>query len=228
MPQGFVRCEKIMRKLHKKMTSDNKRLERLQRLLAKLDSGVDVQSRDLKNALTSAEWKRLDSWWSDEKENRNVSPPADLAEYIRRKKKVALANARSQRYTSRDRLKVQASISKRLAEAADAANEGLLEYLQDQLSADPSLIAWLAAEEPYGTVWESIDRGALPLVITSRTARTKRSGPSGRRTKRDLKRIAVQEAIDAIQEPQEDQQSFTSIKPRDKKKNKKDFSSFKF
>jgi hypothetical protein len=213
--------------MHEKMTTEGKRLERLQRLLAKLDSGVDVQSRDLKNALTSAEWTRLVSWWNDEKENRNVSPPADLAEYIKRKKKVALANARSQRYSFRDRLKLQASISRRLAEEVDSATDKLLEYLKDRLSADPSLIAWLTPQEPFGTVWESIDRGALPLVSTSRTARTKRSGPSGRRTKRDLKRLAVQQAINSIQEPEEDQQSFTSIKPRDKK-NKKDFSSFKF
>jgi hypothetical protein len=224
LQQAALKCKKIV---HKKMTTENKRLERLRRLLAKLDSGVDVQSRDLKNALTSAEWTNLGSWWTDEKENRNVSPPADLAEYIKRKKKVALANARSQRYSSHDRRKLQPSISRRLAEEVDSATDKLLEYLKDRLTADPALIAWLTPEEPFGTVWESIDRGVLPLVSTSRTAGTKRSGPTERRTKRDLKRLAIEQAIDSIQKPEEDLLSTVAVKIKGAKK-KKDFSSFKF
>lgn len=177
----------------------DKRLQKLQKLLARLGNGEDVQRRDLKSALTDSEWEEFNSWWTDEKDNRNLTPPKELARYIKLRKSVALASARYTRYAGRPRSKTTATVSKKLAESADNEQDKLLEYLREQVAYNPSLMMWLVAVEPYRSVEETLEAGVLPQVCTSRTVSSDKRAPMGKRSKRDLKIQILEQAIATIE-----------------------------
>lgn len=200
-----------------------KRLPRLKELLSRLNNGIDVQRRDLKSVLTDSEWEEFNSWWSDEKDNRKAVPPKELVLYVKRKKAVALAHARYERYATRTRTKTNPGMSRRMYESADNAQDKLLEYLREQLSYDPTLMMWLVPVEPYGSVQDMLAANALPQVCTSRTVASDKRSPMGTRSKRDLKVQILEQAISSI----EDKDVGVQVLLPAKTVRKRDFSGFK-
>lgn len=203
----------------------NDRLPRLQKLLSRLKNGNDVQRRDLQSALTDSEWEEFNSWWTEEKDNRNLTPPKELARYIKLRKSVALASARYTRYAGRPRSKTSTAISKKLAESADNEQDKLLDSLREQISYQPSLMMWLVPVEPYGSVEETMAAGVLPQVCTSRTVASEKRSPMGKRSKRDLKVQILEQAIATIEGRHAPEQVI--VIPAVKTSKKKDFSGFK-
>ena len=147
----------------------DKRLPRLKELLLRLKKGNDVQRRDLQSALSNSEWNEFNLWWTDEKENRNLTPPKELVHYREQKRLVDLAFARYERYAARPVTKRKSVISNRLEQDAQHIEERALEYISEQLSVNLSLMPWLIPVEPFGTVEDSLSANLLPTVCTSRT-----------------------------------------------------------
>jgi hypothetical protein len=201
------------------------RLDRLKLLLDRLRSGQDIQSRDMKNVLTDAQWEAFNEAWDDEKSNRTDKPPKALQEYIRRKKQVALANARYIKYVGRQKTQRKTVTSKKLGNEADNSLSELIEYLKEMLSADQSLIMWLVHSEPYKSVQEMFDAGEAPTVCTSRTNSGGGKSYKGKISKRELKMKIIEDAIADFEMPS------TEIKIEDvvkkDKVQKRNFSGFK-
>ena len=201
----------------------SRRLNRLQKLLLRLKKGIDVQSRDLRSVLTEAEWSEFNSWWTDEKGNRNLTPPKELIRYREQKKLVDLAYARYRKYFALPITKRNTVISNRLDQDAQLIAERVLEYIREQLSVNPSLMIWLVAVEPFGTVEDSLSANVLPMVCTSRTVTSEKRVPMGKQSKRDLKVQILEQAITLI----EDKDSPSEVVVATEKKRKRDFSGFK-
>lgn len=199
------------------------RLPRLKDLLLRLKNGVDVQSRDLRSVLTETEWNEFNSWWAAEKGNRNLTPPKELIRYLEQKKLVDLAYARYEKYASRPVTKRNSIISNRLEQDAQHMAERVLEFIQEQLSVNPSLMIWLVAVEPFGTVEDSLSANLLPMVCTSRTVASEKRAPMGKLSKRDLKIQILEQAIACI----EDKDTPSQVVVETVKKGKRDFSGFK-
>ena len=210
----------------KNLLQMNNRLPRLQELIARLNTGIDVQRRDLKSILTDSDWEEFNSWWADEKDNRNLTPPKELVHYIKWKKKVALAYGRYEKYASLPASKRKSYISIRMEQAAEHMQEKLLEYLNEQLTRDTSLMIWLLPIEPFQTVEDTLRANIPPQVCTSRTVASDKRSPLGKFGKRDLKIRILEQAISSIEDiyahPQQLIPSALRIK------SKKDFKNFKF
>jgi len=200
-----------------------KRLPRLQKLLLRLKKGVDVQSRDLQSALTDAEWDEFNSWWAAEKGNRNLTPPKELIRYLEQKKLVDLAFARYYKNAGRPVTKRNSLTSNKTEQDAEHIAERVLEYIREQLSVNPSLMIWLIAVEPFGTVEDSLSANVLPMVCTSRTVTSEKRVPMGKLSKRALKVQILEKAIACL----EDKDTLEQVVVTRDKKRKLDFSGFK-
>jgi hypothetical protein len=204
----------------------NNRLPRLQELITRLNNGIDVQRRDLKSILTDSEWEEFDFWWTDEKDKRNLTPPKELIHYIKWKKKVALAYGRYEKYASRPAIKRKSYISIRMEQAAEHMQEKLLEYLNEQLTHNTSLMIWLLPKEPFQTVEDTLRANIPPQVCTSRTVASDKRSPIGKLGKRDLKIKILQQAISSVEKIYTYSEKVISSNLRSK--SKKDFKDFKF
>lgn len=207
----------------KKILLMKNRLPRLKELLLRLKNGTDVQRRDLQSALTDSEWEQFNSWWTDEKENRHLTLPKELVHYREQKRLVDLAFARYEKYAGRPVTKRNSIISNRLEQDAQHIAERVLEYIREQLSINPSLMIWLIAVEPFGTVEDSLWANVLPTVCTSRTVASEKRAPMGKQSKRDLKVQILEQAIALI----EDKDTPSQVVVETVKKGKRDFSGFK-
>jgi hypothetical protein len=204
----------------------SRRLIRLQDLLSRLKNGVDIQSRDLRSVLTETEWNEFNSWWTEEKQNRNLTPPKELIKYLNDKKLVDLAFARYEKYEGRPVTKRNSYISNKMEQDAQNIAERVLEYIREQLSVNPSLMLWLIAVEPFGSVEDSLSANVLPMVCTSRTVTSEKRAPMGKQSKRELKIMIIEQAIASFEGNESEE---ISIYPQVKKVSvKKDFSDFKF
>ena len=73
---------------------DEKRRARLVKLLDRLESGVDVATRDMKSVLTEVEFDRYADLWDAEKSNRKIDKPPKIKEYELMIKQAYAADAR--------------------------------------------------------------------------------------------------------------------------------------
>lgn len=181
----------------------------------------------MKSVLTVAEWTEFESWWMDEKANRNPQLPPELVRYVEWKKhRYGLAQARYEKSAARRGLAPNDRTCKRLSEEADSERERLLEYLKEQLSVNAELVMWLVHQAPHDSVEGMIEAGDLPHVITSRTAPGGKRTPMGATRKRELKIRALENAIES-ESPQVQQKTMAEIVKRSPAKRKRDFSGFK-
>lgn len=201
----------------------DKRLPRLNELLLRLKNGTDVQRRDLQYALTDSEWEEFNTWWTDEKENRNLTPPKELVRYLEQKRLVDLAFARYERYAARTGTKRNSVISSRLEQDAQHMAERVLEYIYEQLLVNQELMIWLIPAEPFQTLEETLAANILPQVCTSRTVAIDKRAPMGKQSKRDLKVQMLEQAIASIEGKDRPVQTVVIVD----KKQKRDFSGFK-
>lgn len=181
--------------------SDEKRLEKLQGLLARLRRGENVQNRQLQTWLGEQGFKVFEDAWSNVVDLRNTltSKPGELIEYEMLLKKAIMLYNRGEAAS----LKGQAS-ARRFHAKAQAAFEKALLRLEELMGQDPSLQMWLDRHCDFtaeGTL--SLDPIGMPRVITSRSPDNQSSVGSKLRSKRDCKIEAVEMEIERIRNPQE-------------------------
>ncbi|NBY21840.1 MAG: hypothetical protein EBQ73_03005 [Gammaproteobacteria bacterium] len=73
---------------------DEKRRARLVELLSRLESVVDVATRDMKSVLTEDEFKKYEELWGAEKSNRKIDKPPAIKKYELMIKQAYAADAR--------------------------------------------------------------------------------------------------------------------------------------
>jgi len=148
--------------------AEKKRVEKLQKILTKLQNGEHVQNRTLETWLSEDEYAELDNEWQKQKELREElkDKPDEIIEYEKRLRKALFAYKKADANSTRDNSKA----TKKGFGDADTHFERLLEYLQEILHADCTLEFWFDrnisfehGEEP------GLDPINIPRVVTSRS-----------------------------------------------------------
>jgi tetratricopeptide (TPR) repeat protein len=176
----------------------SKRIKKLQEIREKLIAGEEVANRQLKTWLGEY-FNDVAQEWSYEQDMR-LKPedkPDAIREYEKRLKRAHFQYAKAWKALS----KGSPSKTKQF-NRTDTAYERVLEYLQEQVSIDPSLENWLDRTSDNGldAFGTSIDFHGIPRVRTSRSKENQSvASVTGQlRTKRDIKIEVVDRAIEAL------------------------------
>lgn len=187
--------------------TDRSRLQRIERLIAKLDGDQDIQRRDLDAVLTAEQRESFAAAWEEQCANRRPQKPAEIKTYERLLAKADLTYGKFDSYSARRKSRSnvivdRAARARELKAAADRAYERALEYLQEILAQDPSLCIWLDRAVDFSAEnAPTLDPPSMPRAVTSRSLN--RLASVGDRfgevlSKRELKRRALQEALDSL------------------------------
>jgi len=183
----------------KGLIKQQKRLERLTLLLAKLEAGNDVARRDLKNVLTDNEWEgfeRDNSYIGAEELMRGGERPAGLDHYLEMVKKADLLYARAESTPANPYSKKDSSGRgghKRLYDAAFDAYEKAIEELNAITSVNPDIKIWM--DRNYDDTFDgcpSPERDCVPRLYNTRSYYAL---PKSKETKFDAKRENKQQAL---------------------------------
>jgi len=183
--------------------TDQTREARIRLLIQRLESGTDVQARDLKIVLGLDGYKEYQQRWRSQRELRTTQKPSDVIEYEALLKKALLAYAKFEKFSGRTSARSNLVINRsekvrELRDAADTAFERTLEFLSEAVHRDPSIQVWFdrnldftAGSEP------STDPVGIPRVVTSRSAERLASKEErfGIQTKREVKIEALRDAL---------------------------------
>lgn len=173
------------------MTVD-KKLKRLKTLLERLEAGEDVAARDLKSAITKAEFDEYQAMWSWHKDGMAfISGSTHYDEWLR-KGIFHYNKAKSGRFN--------AEASKRFHRKAQACFETALEQLQSDVNADPGIAAAYDRHLDFspGSDSFSLDPSGMPRRITSKSFDNLSDiygGQQAKVTKRDLKIKIVKKSL---------------------------------
>lgn len=172
------------------------RKEKLEELLARLKQGGNVQNRDLRTWLDEEAYAAYEAEWAGQLEIRVMlkDKPEDIRTYEQLLRKAQLFENRTAAANARLRKQsAQASLSK-----AQAGYERALEFLDDAISADPSLTAWLDRTVNWSPEeCPSLCADDVPRAITSRRLGSGGGGWRGAlMTKRELKVTILMRALE--------------------------------
>ena len=208
---------------------DEKRRARLVELLSRLESGVDVATRDMKSVLTEVEFIRYQDLWDAEKSNRKIDKPPAIKKYEAMVKQAYAAEARLRRYMNRGASQI-AAVQKRMIHEPDNLSESAYLYFIEIINSG------YRSYFDYRTIPDDGSSPSspceLPLVIGSK------SGSHGDQrqevvTKRQCKLISLQEALDVMDrvlDELSDEQAIKEFKEqldKGKNKNKRKLDGFK-
>lgn len=165
------------------------RLQRVKKLIAKLDAGVDVQARDLLSAMGEELYREFEQTWTEQQQLKAKGKPDLLAQYERLLKKAVMAHGRLDALSSKPE-SARASLTA-LRRQCDRDFHAAREALEEAIAADPSVLAWLDRRvdlAPDGDI--SLDPTGMPRVVTSKSARNLSgfANQFGVLTKRQMKR----------------------------------------
>ena len=127
--------------------TDQTREARIRQLIARIESGKDVQARDLKIVLSAEQYKDYQQRWRDQKELRAEEKPDDVVAYEALLKEALLAYAKFEKYSGRSSSRSNLIINRsqkatELQNTADGAFERALEFLSEAAGRDPSIQRW--------------------------------------------------------------------------------------
>ena len=199
------------------------RVARLKELIRRLDSGVDVQARDIKTVIGAEHYKEYKRNWEEQIQLRTQEKPDEIKTYEAMLKQALLLNGKLEAYSGRKSVKsnviVNRAEKKREIEGkTDAAFERAREYLEEILEQDPSLKIWFDRDIDLsidGNV--SLDPIGMPRVITSRSME-RLSGAKehfGLMSKREMKMDALKSRLEAIERESTTQSNTESVKLRE-------------
>lgn len=179
---------------------EQKKLNRLRDLKQKLERGEHVQNRALATWLGKEAVADIEHRWQGELDARAEleHKPPEIKEYERRLKQANFTYAKAEGASERHK-----KYSGKFYNKSDDHYERVLEYIQGEISVDPSLQDWLDRPAIYeaGDVGTGPDYSGMPRVITSRSAENQSDGSmhGTRITKRACKLEAVDQAINALE-----------------------------
>jgi len=175
-----------------------KKRAKLTGLKHKLESGQDIQRRQLITWLGDDAVKQMDDRWKEQMSLRDqlASPPEQIQEYKRRLQNVNLLYSRAEKYSYQKR-----SSAEDMYHQSEDLGQKLIEYMHETLQTDQSLQIWFD-RLPDGDGCR-VTPVSLPQVINSRS-RYNQGGGFGRakQSKQEVKIAAVEQAINALDEPQ--------------------------
>ena len=191
------RCESTPKPRRETLTkAETKRLSKLRAIATQLKSGKNVQNRKLQTWLSEEEYAQIAEGWQEQlnaREELNNKPSAvkDYEEILRL---ATLYYNRSEGYSTRG----YHNAAKKLYYKSESCCERAVEFLQEQLDADPSLCLWFDRTISFD-IEDGIgaDLALLPRVVTSRSIENIR-GHFNIMTKLEVKLGVVERAIDKI------------------------------
>lgn len=182
---------------------EERRRVRLAVLIERLDSGKDVAVRDLKIALTTAEYEIYEQRCADAKSVAAymLDKPEEVTEYEGLLKKATLLYNRAEGYASRGALNSEGKMAApAMYNKAEAAFERALERLEELVGFEPTLREWFDRELDFtanGMLGPSV--GAMPIAKTSVSTDNMKSGSRRMlQNKRALKKDALESALQEL------------------------------
>ncbi len=172
----------------------DKRQKRVIELLGKLKSGQEITLRDFKSVLGKDEYAEYEAMWANEKDKRSAVKPKKILEYEKRLREVKLSHARHekhrQNYGSSQRSVV-------LENQTENLMEQLVEFWNDIVSSDSSLVIWFDRSEI-----KSLSIEELPHIVNSKSSFKHSDGFFTKRTKREIKIEILENLLNPTQETQ--------------------------
>lgn len=183
-----------------------KKEQRLEKLLEKLQSGTDVQARDIKAVLTDEQHQAMEQEWKEQKELRKIEKPDEVARYERLLQEALMREGRAERYATSKRKPRRVYLDERaklreLRAKSEHAFERARENLEEILTADPSLTIWFDRVVDFAADSDlSLSAVGMPRVITSKSGDNNLLGKAHerfgeRKTKREIKLEALERAL---------------------------------
>jgi hypothetical protein len=173
-----------------------RRLSKLEAIVAKLKRGENVQNRQLQTWLSQDEYEQIAAEWDTQKLFREElkNKPYELKRYDDKLKEAIMMRNRSDAYNR----KGKKSAAYKLDSKCESLCEDALEILQEIVAADASLQIWFDRHLDFGH-GSLIDAslGSLPRLVTSRSIE-KQHDDSRTVKKLDVKIGVVERAIDNI------------------------------
>lgn len=174
---------------------------KVEKLIAKLDSGKAVSIRDLRSALGDDGVKEYESRWQAELDRRTdfAQKPQVIKEYEDLLKKADFANNRADgiKISSRSKRDHNGMYSnERLRSTAESLYEDALERAQEIVSADANMRIWFdrdVADTADGTL--CADMAGVPRIVTSRGTNKITSGAASASSKESIKREVLERAL---------------------------------
>jgi len=175
---------------------EERRLSKLEAIVAKLKRGENVQNRQLQTWLSADEYEQIAVEWDTQKLFREElkDKPTELKRYEVKLKEAIMMRNRSDAYHR----KGKKSAAYKLDSKCESLCEEALEILQEIVAADASLQIWFDRNLDFGH-GSLIDAslGNLPCLVTSRSIEKLRD--DSRLVKKiDVKIGVVERAIDNI------------------------------
>lgn len=177
--------------------AETKRLSKLRAIATQLKSGKNVQNRKLQTWLTEEEYAQIGEGWQEQlnaREELKKNKPSAVKDYEEILRLATLYYNRSEGYSTRGHHKT----AKKFYYQSESCCEQAVEFLQEQLDADPSLCLWFDRAISFD-IEDGIgaDLALLPRVVTSRSIEKIR-GHFNIMTKLEVKLGVVERAIDKI------------------------------
>ena len=175
---------------------EERRLSKLEAIVAKLKRGENVQNRQLQTWLSEDEYEQIAAEWDTQKHFREElkDKPTELKRYEDKLKEAIMMRNRSDAYHR----KVKKSAAYKLDSKCESLCEDALEILQEIVAADASLLIWFDRhlDFEHGSLIDA-SLGNLPRLVTSRSIEKLRD--DSRLVKKiDVKISVVERAIDNI------------------------------
>jgi len=175
---------------------EERRLSKLEAIVAKLKRGENVQNRQLQTWLSEDEYEQIAAEWDTQKHFREElkDKPTELKRYEDKLKEAIMMRNRSDAYHR----KVKKSAAYKLDSKCESLCEDALEILQEIVAADASLLIWFDRhlDFEHGSLIDA-SLGNLPRLVTSRSIEKLR-GDSRLVKKIDVKISVVERAIYSI------------------------------
>ena len=185
------------------MKSQEKRNDRLKKVLERLSRRKIVQNRQLKTLLGVEHYARYLDDYCEQEQLREMlgDKPKEITEYERRLKAARFA------YNKADSKSQKGHRSaKKIFGASDTLFERLSEYLTEKMAGNGALETWFdrplatGAEDSFG-----LDPDSFPKIITSRSLNNKGGGYLvNKRTIREVKVDAVQRVLEELTAPEQE------------------------
>jgi hypothetical protein len=184
------------------MKSKEKRIDRLQQVLARLSRGEIVQNRQLKNVLGTEHYARYLDDYREQTQFRKMlkDKPKEIIDYEKRLKAATFAYSKADDKSQKGRSRT----AKKMFGASDTLFEHLAEYLSEIIVGRHDLEAWFdrslatGVEDSFG-----LSPDSFPQVITSRSLNNAGGGYLiNKRTIREVKVDAVQRVLEQLTAPE--------------------------
>lgn len=196
------------------MRADKRRI-RVTELLGKLKSGQEITLRDFKSVLGKDEYAEYEAMWANEKDKRKIVKPKEILLYEKKLREVKLSHAR---YEKRRQNYGSCHVSLKLEQHTEHLMERLIEYWNDLVTSNSSLMIWFDRSRIEGLSMED-----LPHVIHSKSNYKKSDGFFTKRTKKELKIEILEKILNPVIDSKVEQVEMKIGKRKLTKKNFKDF-----